>query len=66
MEAKELKINNELIRSFSPCYDPKEVGILEGESLSVKDWVEKYRSKVKLPQDIIWLICRNEFLSENI
>ena len=56
-------INNELIRSFSPCYDPSEKKIPNGETLSVLDWVEKYRSVVP-PKDIIWLLCRNEFLSD--
>lgn len=56
-------INNDLIRSFSPCYDPSEKKIPDGETLSVPDWVEKYRSVVP-PQDIVWLLCRNEFLSD--
>ena len=34
-------INNKLIRSFSPCYDPSEKGILDDEVLSVLEWVEK-------------------------
>jgi hypothetical protein len=57
-------INNELIRSFKPCYDPLEVGIPDDETISVADWVEKYRDVVKSKVDIIWLLCRNEFLSD--
>ena len=56
-------INNDLIRGFSPCYDPSEKKIPDGETLSVLDWVEKYRSVVPT-QDIIWLLCHNEFLSD--
>ena len=56
-------INNDLIRSFSPCYDPSEKKIPDGETLSVLDWVEKYSSVVPA-EDIIWLLCRNEFLSD--
>ena len=56
-------INNDLIRSFRPCYDPSEKKIPDGETLSVLDWVEKYSSVVP-PKDIIWLLCRNEFLSD--
>ena len=56
-------INNDLIRSFGPCYDPSEKKIPDGETLSVLDWVEKYRSVVP-PQDIIWLLCLNESLSD--
>jgi hypothetical protein len=58
------KINNKLIRSFDPCYDPSEVGIPNGESLKVKEWIEKYRNTVNEKQDVIWLICRPEFMSD--
>jgi len=56
-------INNDLIRSFGPCYDPSEKKIPDGETLPVLEWVEKYRSVVP-PLDIIWLLCRDEFLSD--
>lgn len=56
-------INNELIRSFNPCYDPSEMDIPENETLPVLEWVEKYRGVVPA-NDIIWLLCRNEFLSD--
>ena len=58
------KINNKLIRSFDSCYDPTIVGIPDDESLSVKNWVAKYRTVVKNPKDILWLLLRNEFLSD--
>jgi hypothetical protein len=58
------EINNELIRSFIPCYDPLETGIPDDETLPVIEWVEKYRNQVKEKQDVIWLLCRNEFLSD--
>jgi hypothetical protein len=58
------KINNKLIRSFDPCYDPKEIGISEKENLSVIEWVEKYRGLVKNKADIIWLLTRKEFMTD--
>jgi len=58
------KINNKLIRSFDPCYDPSEIGIPDIETLSIKEWINKYRNTVKSQEDIVWLLCRNEFLSE--
>lgn len=58
------EINNNLIRSFNPCYDPSEIVSDENETLPVKQWVEKYRNIVKSKVDIIWLICRNEFMSD--
>lgn len=56
-------INNELIRSFRPCYDPSEKGIPDDETLTVSEWVEKYRAVVPV-QDIIWLLCHDEFLDK--
>ena len=56
-------INNELIRSFSPCYDPSEKNIPDDETLTVVEAVAKYRSIVPA-QDIIWVLCRNEFLTD--
>ena len=57
-------INNKLIRSFSACYDPSEVVTDDNESLSVYEWILKYRDKVKSPEDIVWLICRKDFMSD--
>lgn len=56
-------INNELIRSFDPCYDPSEKGISDDETLSVQEWVSKYRGVVPA-KDILWLLLRNEFYDD--
>ena len=56
-------INNELIRSFNPCYDPSTKGIPDNEELTIKEWVEKYRDVVPVP-DIFWLLLRNEFYTD--
>ena len=56
-------INNELIRSLNPCYDPSEKNIPEDETLTVSEWVEKYRPVVPT-QDIIWLLCHEELLDK--
>ena len=58
------EINNALIRSFSPCYNPSEVEIPDNETLSVVDWIQKYRNTVKNKEDILWLVCRSEFMSD--
>ena len=55
-------INNDLIRSFRPCYDPSRY-LGEGENLTVKEGVEKYRGIVPA-KDMIWLLCRKEFMSD--
>jgi hypothetical protein len=58
------KINNKLIRSFGPCYDPKEIGVPESETLTIKEWVEKHRGEVNNKADIIWLLTRKEFMTD--
>ena len=55
-------INNEVIRSLTPCYDPSKYVTDENETLTVFEWVEKYRGTVP-DEDIIWLLCHKEFLS---
>jgi hypothetical protein len=57
-------ISNEIIRKFRPCYDPADVTESETENIPVRDWVEKYKDKVKSKNDIIWLLCRKDFLSD--
>ena len=57
-------INNELIRSFNPCYDPIIIVTDDNETLTVIEWVAKYRNAVKNKPEILWLLCRNEFLSD--
>lgn len=56
-------INNELIRSLTPCYDPLKYVTDEVETLPILDWVSKYRGIVP-DKDIIWLLCHKEFLSD--
>jgi hypothetical protein len=56
-------ISNEIIRKFQPCYDPSKYITDENEELTVKEWVEKYRSIVPA-KDIVWLLLRKEFISE--
>jgi hypothetical protein len=56
-------INNELIRTFSPCYDPSEKNIPDDETLTVNEWIDKYREVVPA-EDIVWLLMRNHFMSD--
>jgi len=56
-------ISNQLIRKFAPCYDPSEVVQDETEELPVDEWVAKYRNAVKVKADIVWLLCRKEFMN---
>jgi hypothetical protein len=56
-------ISNAIIRKFQPCYDPSKFITDENEELTVRQWVKKYRNIVPT-KDIIWLLVREEFLSE--
>ena len=58
------KVSNRIIRRFNPCYDPAELGIKESEYLPIAEAVEKYRDAVKNKEDIIWLLCREQFMSD--
>jgi hypothetical protein len=56
-------ISLDLIQSFNPCYNPSNI-IDENEILSIKDAYFKYKDKVKDKQDIIWVLCRKDFLTD--
>lgn len=56
-------INNKLIRTLKPCYNPSRYVKDEEETLPVLEWVSKYRDKVP-DKDIIWLLCHKEFMSD--
>jgi hypothetical protein len=56
-------ISNKIIRSLNMDYDPSEYIKDENEELTIKEWIKKYRSIVP-DGDIIWLLCRKEFMSE--
>ena len=64
MSEKLKTISNEIIRRFSPCYDPSECDIPDVEELPIKEWVEKYRKVLQSEFDIIWVLCRNEYMSD--
>jgi hypothetical protein len=56
-------ISNEIIRSISSKSNLLNIITDENEELPIKDWVQKYR-KVVPAKDILWLLLRNEFLSD--
>ena len=64
MTKQENIISNRIIRKLNPCYDPSEVVKDENEELTVREWVHKYRSLVKDPSDIVWLLCNEYFMSD--
>lgn len=59
------KITYKDIMSFNPCYDPKELGEIDTKkSLTIPEFINEYRDKVKNKEDIIWVVCRNEYMTD--
>jgi hypothetical protein len=56
-------ISNEIIRSINSKSNLLNIITDENEELPIKDWVQKYR-KVVPAKDILWLLLREEFMSE--
>ena len=59
-----MKITYDLIKSFAPCYDPKDIGIMPDYSAPIPEFIEVYRDKVKSQKDIMWVLCRNDFMTD--
>ena len=59
-----MRITYNLINSFSPCYEPEEIDINAEYSATIPEFINEYRNKVKEKEDIVWTLCRNEFMSD--
>lgn len=57
------KITLELINSFDPCYDPEEIGFTSKLSLTPIECINQFKDKIESKDNIIWLLCREEFMS---
>ena len=54
---------NDLV-AMNPCYKPDEIGITKGFKMPVVEFIKEYRDKVKSKDDIIWVICRNDYMTD--
>ena len=54
---------NDLVK-MNPCYIPEDIGITKGYSATIPEFIKEYRDKVKSKEDIIWVICRKEYMSD--
>ena len=52
------------IVKMKPCYMPEEIGIPKNYKASIADFIEEYRDKVKDKEDIAWVVCRNDYMSD--
>ena len=49
--------------AMKPCYTPESIGINKGFEMSITDFINEYRDKVESKDDIIWCLCRKQYMS---
>lgn len=59
-----MKITLRLINALKPCYDPLDVGFTEEMSLTPLEFIDQFTDKVVSQKNIIWLLCRKQFMDE--
>ena len=52
------------IIKLDACYDPKEIGMPENYKASIPGFIDDYKNEVKSKEDIIWLLARNEYMTD--
>lgn len=56
-------ITYKLVQSFSPCYELSTIGVSSDYSATIPDFIREYRHKVKHKKDILWVLLRDIFLT---
>jgi len=57
------KITYEDLIKMKPCYHPREIGIKRNYSAAIPEFIKEYRDKVQDKADILWVICRNDYMT---
>ncbi len=52
------------LMSWDPCYDPVEIGMPENWQGTIFEWIDEFRGKVKNPTDVLWVVLRNDFMTD--
>ena len=61
----ETKITYKDVVSFGPCYMPEEIGITDkNAAMPIPEFIKTFRYKVDDKEDIIWVVCRKEYMSD--
>ena len=50
--------------AMKPCYTPESIGINEGFEMNIPDFIREFKDKVKSKKDIIWYLCRKQYMSD--
>jgi len=59
------KITYKDVVSFGPCYMPEEIGITDkNAAMPIPEFIKTFRYKVDDKEDIIWVVCRKEYMSD--
>ena len=58
------KITYKDLKAMNPCYDPEEIGISENYKASIPNFIKEYRDKVQSKEDILWVLCRNDYMTD--
>ena len=58
------KITYKDIIKLDACYNPTDVGMPKTYSDTIPNFINEYQDKVKNKDDLIWLLCRNEYMTD--
>ena len=59
------KITYKDVVSFGPCYMPEEIGITDkNAAMPIPEFIKTFRDKIDDKEDIIWVVCRKEYMSD--
>ena len=58
------KITYKDLRAMGPCYHPSRIGIKSDYSATIPEFIKEYRDKVNDKEDILWVMCRKEYMTE--
>ena len=58
------KITYKALKAMSPCYKPQEIGIKSDYSATISKFIKEYRNKVQSKEDIVWVLCRKEYMTD--
>jgi hypothetical protein len=58
-------VTYEMLMENNACYDPKVIGMPEDYEGTPLEFIREYRSKVRQPSDIVWVLTRPNVLNES-
>jgi hypothetical protein len=59
-------ITYKMLMENNACYDPKVIGMPEDYEGTPLEFIREYRSKVKRPDDIVWVLTRRNVVNKSL